>query len=236
MRRFFIAGFGNTGESAAKIISRHFKEVYVIDKSFKFTKEKTISTPKRKFKVSYVAHESSGLKLIEGDALKEKLWKELSLTGEDTVIVALPDDKDIIFCVLIVKNLFPETTVIARANNTKNLEKIYRAGADYVAPLSSISAQTLAMSLLKGKEISEDVKLSYSGINIEKFQLTEKSKIIGLSLAEVDLRKRTGCTVIAVIDDSGNSIKLSPSTILKNGMTIVVAGKKKDILRLKKLI
>lgn len=236
MRKFIIAGFGDTGESAARIILKHFSEVYVIDRKFKFLREEVVVSPEREVKLSDIVQKTDGMFLVKGDVLEEKIWKSLSLNSNDTVIIALPEDRDVIFCTLIIKNMYPDVTVIARANSTYSLGKIYRAGADYVAPLSSISAQTLAMSLLKGVEIGKDVKLSYSGINIEKFTVTENSKIRGISIGELDIRKKTGCTIITVLDEDDKPVEFTVSTTLRDGMNLLVAGKKEDILKFEKLI
>ncbi len=234
MKRFFIAGYGNVGESCASILGREFKEVYVIDKRFKFEKEREIVTPKRRFKLAYT-RKIGNLKFIAGNALNERLWRDLNLTQEDTVIIALPRDSDVIFCTLIVRNLCREATIIARANVTKNLEKIYRAGADYVAPLSAISAQSLVMSILRGKEIGEEATV-YSGITIEKFTISQESSLRGLSLREADLRNKTGCTIIALLNEKDEIIHITPETILRAGMKIVAAGLKEDIEKLKALV
>jgi len=52
----------------------------------------------------------------------------------------LNKDPDVIYSTLLIETFNPSTFIVARANRTKSAEKIYRAGADYVAfcPLSPV--------------------------------------------------------------------------------------------------
>jgi len=218
MKSFYIAGYGNTGESAARALSSYSDHIHVIDRV----------EPEDNLK-------ARGVEFIQGDALNEELWKGLSLEPGDTVILALPDDASVIFSTLIVRNLYPEVTIIARTTDFKNLGKIYRAGADYGAPISSITSHALSMYFLKGREEGE-VSFSYSGISIERVTLTPRSELVGKGLGQADIEGKTGCIVIAMLDQLDEVLDLNPEMVLREGMKLLVAGKKENLEDLKKMV
>ena len=65
-------------------------------------------------------------------------------------IVALNDDDVNIFTTLMARNLNPVIRILSRANDPASVQKLYRAGADYVALLPMIGGQTIARIILEG--------------------------------------------------------------------------------------
>jgi|Deesub1362A_J573_1020465.scaffolds.fasta_scaffold00050_149 Trk K+ transport system NAD-binding subunit len=209
-RKIMVVGYGNVGRVTARMIVRHTGRVLVLDR-----------------KKPEVLEE--GIEFIEGDALDEHIWRTLDLKEFELIIMALPNDIDTIFTTLIVKNLFPEITVIARANAVENVEKIYRAGADYVAPLSSISAQMLSGVLLRGRELSEEVKRVHEGVEIGRHTVEKGNPMEGKTLKEIGIHEKTGCLVIGIQDRDGKLLDIHPETVIEEGMTLAVLGTKEQI-------
>jgi voltage-gated potassium channel len=137
------------------------------------------------------------------------------------VIIVLNNDDDIIFTTLIVRNLNPHSIILARANATKFIEKIYRAGADYVASLSIVAGQMLAHIIL-GHE--EDTIIMLEGLEIARHNINSNSPIIGKSIAEAKIRSKIGCTIIGIEEDGKTTTDIDPSTILREGMTLAIIG------------
>jgi Trk K+ transport system NAD-binding subunit len=106
--------------------------------------------------------------------------------------------------------------VVARANETDSIRKLYRAGADYVLALSTVSGRMLASTILEGQVMSV-------GQQIEVVR-TDVGRLAGQSLAEADVRARTGCTVVAVARDGQMETGLGPDFRLQRGDEAVVIG------------
>ncbi len=71
----------------------------------------------------------------------------------NALILALADDTTTIFATLIARELAPGVEIVARANETDNIGKLYSAGADYVLALETVSGRMLASTILEGEEI-----------------------------------------------------------------------------------
>jgi TrkA domain protein len=75
-------------------------------------------------------------------------------------------------------------------------------------------------------------QIRLDGARTEAVTLTKDSPILGKTFGELDLRGQTGATVIAVVDNRGDT-KISPGAgyKLREGDTIVVLGSAKKLAR-----
>jgi voltage-gated potassium channel len=89
-----------------------------------------------------------GLDQVIGNAEDEAVLKKARIEEARFCIIALNDDDLNIFTSLMARNLNPSIRILARANEPASVEKLYRAGADYVALLPMIGGQTIARIIL----------------------------------------------------------------------------------------
>ena len=87
---------------------------------------------------------SHGIREVVGNAEDEAILKEAGVEGARFVVVAVNDDGVNIFTTLVARNLSPSAKILARANDPGAVEKLYKAGADYVALLPTIGGQVIA--------------------------------------------------------------------------------------------
>ena len=177
--------------------------------------------------------ENANFAYVVGNGADEDILKEAGVESASTVIVTLNSDTDVIFATLITRGLNPESTIFARANSVKSIDKIYKAGADYVASLSIVAGQMLAKmtaTCMDGvcKDIDEDIML-YEGIEIEKHHVHKGSDLTGRSVAELDLRHTVGCTIIGIERDSEVITDIVPSMMIKSGDVVAVVGSKDEV-------
>ena len=85
---------------------------------------------------------------VVGNAEDETVLKKARIEEARFCIIALNDDDLNIFTSLMARNLNPLIRILARANEPASVEKLYRAGADYVALLPMIGGQTIARIIL----------------------------------------------------------------------------------------
>lgn len=201
-KHFILIGYGDVGYSIASVLKDANLSFLVIDKNEAKLKDK-------------------GFDYVVGDATDENLLKRAGISNASTVIIVLNNDDDIIFTTLIVRNLNPHGIILVRANATKFIEKIYRAGADYVASLSIVAGQMLAHIIL-GHE--EDTIIMLEGLEIARHNINSDSPIIGKSIAEAKIRSKIGCTIIGIEEDGKTTTDIDPSTILREGMTLAIIG------------
>ncbi|MCU4744605.1 potassium channel family protein [Natronoglomus mannanivorans] len=154
---------------------------------------------------------------IVGSVTDEEILQTAAVSDSRAVILALDDDTTTIFATLVVKQLAPDVEVIARANETENIRKLYQAGAEYVLALSTVTGRMLTSVLLEDEEILTPET---------QFELirTTAPGLVGRSLGESDVRARTGCTVIAAERDDELLTDLGPEFTVREGDTLIVAG------------
>ncbi len=199
-KHFILIGYGDVGHSIASVLKDAHLSFMVIDKNEAKLKDK-------------------GFEYLAGDATDEELLKRAGISSASTVIIVLNNDDDIIFTTLIVRNLNPHSIILTRANATKSIDKIYRAGADYVASLSIVAGQMLAHIALGHEE-----ETLLEGLEMARYPVTKDSPVIGRSIAEAKIRSRIGCTIIGIEENGKTTTDIDPSTIIKEGMTLAIIG------------
>ncbi len=119
-----IAGFGDVGSAAyAELVASGISCVVVDAKKYNINE-------------------------VVGNAEDEEILQEAHIGEAQFCIVALNNDDVNIFTTLMARNLNPGIRVLARANEPSSVEKLYRAGADYVALLPRIGGQTVGRIVL----------------------------------------------------------------------------------------
>ncbi len=119
-----ISGFGDVGRSAYRELSALGMECMVIDR--------------RAYPIN----------IVVGSADDEETLRQARIGEADFCIIALNDDSRNILSTLMARNQNPGIRLLARANEASSVEKLSRAGADYVALLPSIGGQIIAGVIL----------------------------------------------------------------------------------------
>jgi len=85
---------------------------------------------------------------VIGNAEDESVLRQAKIDLARFCIIALNNDDVNIFTALMARNLNPAIRILARANEPGSVDKLYRAGADYVALLPTIGAQIISRIVL----------------------------------------------------------------------------------------
>ncbi len=211
MKRFILIGYGDVGRSIAQVLEKAHVNFVVIDKNEAKLKGK-------------------GFDFVAGDAADEEILKRAGVQTASTVIIVLNNDADIIFTTLVTRNLNPHSIILARANTTKSIDKIYRAGADYVASLSIVAGQMLAHIAIGHEE--ENIMM-LEGLEIARHHITSGSPLVGKTIADAKIRSRIGCTIIGIEENGKTTTDVDPSIIIRDGMTLAIIGNCEQISRFK---
>ena len=153
---------------------------------------------------------------VVGDATERATLEEADIEEARAVLITLGSDTTTVFTALAVHQAAPEVEVIARANDDESVPKLYRAGAGYVLALSTVSGRMLASHLLDEEVLRPESQVELVRISAPNLR--------GQSLAEANVRARTGCTVIAIEREGEIVGDVGPDTVVRRGDTLVVAG------------
>lgn len=160
---------------------------------------------------------------VVGDATDPEVLRAAGVETASTVLLALPDDTRTGFAALVTRELNPEVEIIARANDARNVRKHYRAGADYVLTLATVSGQMVASELLRGETLPTETQVEVAR--------TSNPALAGRSLAETGVRSETGVTIIAVERDDDVLTGITPSFVPERDDTFIAVGTAEDLRR-----
>ena len=212
-----VLGYGDVGRRVVKRLTKAGVLFVVID------------TDERVF-------QDADFSYMVGDAASESVLKKAGVKHASTVIMIMEDDSDIIFSILVTRRQNPNCVILARANNIQSIDKMYKAGSDYVASLTIISGQMLGRitTLPYDQPLREETMMMYEGIEIEKYTVSSTSALVGKTLIELDLNNSIGLAVIGIrIDDVAIS-DIDPAITITEGMTLAVLGNEEQIEQFRK--
>jgi Trk K+ transport system NAD-binding subunit len=154
---------------------------------------------------------------VVGEAADPEALTAAGVADAESVVLALPDDTQTEFATLVVQDLNAEAEVIARAEEAGAIRKTYRAGADYVLSLATVSGRMVASEVLQAEAVVS------TDTHVEVIR-TSAPGLTGETLAGALVRERTGCTVVAVERDGEVLTDLPADFRLRRDDELVVAG------------
>ncbi|AAG19123.1 potassium channel family protein [Halobacterium salinarum] len=154
---------------------------------------------------------------VVGNAVEPETLRAAGIEDARSVILALPDDTLTEFATLVIRELSPATEVIARVEESGSIQKMYRAGADYVLSLAAVTGRMIASTVIDG----EDVLALDRQIEVVR---TAAPGLVGTRIGDALVRTRTGCTVVAINRDGALTTEVGPNSRVRDGDKLVVAG------------
>ncbi len=163
---------------------------------------------------------------IKGDATSEDILLKAGIKKAVGTMILLDDDSEAVYATLLAKNLNPDAFVVARANLAKSSEKIYRAGADYVASLPIVASHMLAKVI---QQEEEELALLYEDLELELHEAEKGSNLIGKTLEEIDLPGMFGCRAAAMKHEGRSIAGPDKSIMIEQGDIIAIIGSPQGI-------
>ncbi len=187
-----------------------------------------------------VLEEDLGTKIafVEGDATDDHSLSAAGVERAKGVIAALSEDKDNLFVTISARHLNRGARIVAKAVESSTVPKLRRAGADAVVSTNQIGGLRLVGEMVRptaveffDKMLRQDHKL-----RIEDAPIEAGSRVVGLTLAESNLRK-SGALVIAIRQPDGNYL-YNPEgrERLSAGSSLIVLAHPEDLVRLRDLV
>lgn len=132
---------------------------------------------------------------VVGDAANHEVLERAGIAACSSVVITTHDDDVNVYLTLYCRRLRPDVQILARSTRERNVSTLHRAGADFVMSYATTGATAIS-NLLK----RVDILLVAEGLHV--FRLDTPPSLVGRCLAETDIRRSTGCTVIAIgLDD-----------------------------------
>ncbi len=206
-----------------------------------------------------------GEKINFGDATRRQVLLHAGVEHAWSLVLAISDPAAARRTVELAHRLNDKLHIIVRTRYVAEITELYELGANEVIPEEfetsieifarvlnrfgisrSIIEQQIAKIREQGYEILRSSAspaismnapiIDLNGASTETIVLDAGSPVIGRNLGELDLRKQSGATVIAIV--SGGDTKISPGADhkLSQGDTIVLLGSTEEIDRAMSII
>jgi len=219
-----VCGYGRNGKQAITKLLSYKKSCVIVESNIEL--------------IDVIEHKKNVL-YVKGDATDDETLLKAGIAKASSLITTLPSDANNLYVVLSARQLNAKCTIVSRASNDSSYSKLKIAGADNVIMPDKLGGAHMA-SLVITPDIIEFIdRLSIEG---ESSSTIEELVIEALpeeyrnkSIFDLDLRRKTGCTVIGFktpekqfIVNPDASMKLVPNSKL------FVIGKPEQIDKLHK--
>ncbi|KAA3623792.1 MAG: potassium channel protein [Flavobacterium sp.] len=220
-----VCGFGRNGMQAAEKLRDYDQKFVVIEQDEGLVNQ----------------HRDEEILFVHGNAIEDEVLLEAGIKNASTLICALPSDADNLFIVLSARQINPDLKIISRATEETSFQKLKLAGADNVILPDKIGGDHMANLVVTPDLVEFLDNLSVSGendsINVEQIGFDnicpggeEKS------IRELDIRKKTGCSIIGYKGaDGAYIVNPEPSLMLQKNSKLILIGRPDQIKNLKEL-
>ena len=235
-RHVVIVGFGVNGRNLARVLrAAHIKYVVL---------ELNGETVRRGL--------AENEPMLFGDVTRREILEHAGIAEADVVVFAISDVEAVRRAIRLARELNPKVRIIVRTRLVHEIEDLHQRGADeviaeefetsieiftrvlehYHIPRNIIRAETRA---LRGQGYKMMRSPSTAGLpenfmdllaagTTEVFRLEEESPASGATIRELDLRNRTGVTIIALVRGENSHPNPRPDLRLEAGDHLVLVG------------
>ncbi len=244
-----IAGYGRIGKHISLVLKRLNLDFVIIEFNYNRVLEA----------------KSDGMPVIFGNASQRVILKGANIEKACLLILTLPSILNTQHIVSIVKEINPDLHIVARAEEIEHIKTLYDNGVyEVVQPHFEGGLEITRQALLhlnipaseiikyedsvrhdlyaplykhhgEYKEIS-DLSKAVNLLDLNWVNLDPASPVIGKSIKELDIRKKTGVFIISILN--AKDIKINPDSDYRFniGDRLAVMGNKEEFDTFQKLI
>jgi len=237
-----IVGYGLNGQNLARVLRESGITYRVLELSPELVR----------------AGKIAGEAIDFGDGTRPDILLQAGIQRARVLVIAISDPIATAHTVSQARRLRADVKIIVRTRYVAEIERLYSLGAnevipeefetsveifarvlhEYHVPRNVIALQvdlirkehygTLRGLRLAGKQLDE---LSHFliGATTDVFSVLDDSPVVGQSLGQINLRERTGATVIAAVRDGKPIHQVGPEFVLQAGDLLVVLGAHKAL-------
>jgi CPA2 family monovalent cation:H+ antiporter-2 len=206
-----------------------------------------------------------GVPVLYGDAANSEVLTHAGLTRARALVIAGPDEDASALVVSTARDLAPDLPIIARASSVEGTKQLAALGAqDVIHPELEGGLEIVRHTLLQlGYPLQEiyrytdavrrdhyDFRLNTEeehrllhelldaakNIEIKWFRLPENSPLIGQTLAEANLRAKTGASVVGILREGRLIPNPKSMTVFQEGDRVGLIGEKDEVETVEKLL
>lgn len=238
-----IAGYGRVGKHISKILNLLKLEFVIVE----FNYNRVLDAKK------------ADMPVIFGNARQEIVLAGAKINDARLLIITIPSILITQSVVSTVQKINPKLHIVARTEEIEHIKTLHDMGVyEVVQPHFEAGLEITRQALLHlnipaseiikyedavrhdlyeplyriNKEYKEmaDLKKAVNLLDLNWIDLNTKSPMIGKSIKQLDIRKRTGISIVGIVS-SGNNINSNPDSSyrFKNGDRLAVMGNQEQL-------
>ncbi len=223
-QHYIICGFGRVGHQVAQAFEDSHVPYVVID-----SKKETLEELELK-----------SIPGIMGDATSDNALLEAGILSAKGLIACSDSDVANVYVTLSARVINPKLNIVARAGFKDTEKKLIMAGANRVISPYFISG--VRMAALATRPVASDFLdlVTHSGqvdFNLYELAVPDGSPLIGKTIAEADIRSRSGALILAIKKHDGSfDLQPKPASTIEKDNVLVVIGTLEQFASLEKMM
>ncbi len=221
---FIICGFGRVGHQVSEVFLSAKTPFVVID-----------SKPETAAEL-----EPRDIPHLIGDATSDETLETAGIQRARGLVACSDSDVANVYVTLSARAINPKLYIVARAGLRDTERKLRKAGADRV--ISPYFMAGLRMAALATRPVTSDFLdlVTHGGdleFSLREIGISTHCPMVGKTLAETDLREKSGATVLAIRRSTGR-FDLQPrgSSVIDAGDILIVIGTTEQVALLQSMI
>ncbi|MDP2209795.1 MAG: cation:proton antiporter [Bacteroidota bacterium] len=237
-----IVGYGLNGKNVASVLKETGIKYLIVDLSG----------------VTVKAARKSGENVLYGDATRKEMLLHLGIENARVLVIAISDSDAMRRILKTARNLNPDLHIISRTRTVADIEDLYKLGSNevipeefetsieiftrvlrqYHLPRNIIAAQVDLIrregyGMFRGLKLPDATMDQLTAILVagttDTFLVLNESPARGKTLADLNLRLLSGCSVIAVVRDNKPTTNPPPDFTIESGDVMVLLGTHAEI-------
>lgn len=201
-----LIGGGTVGAAAARALAAQNVDVHLVERDRK--------------RCNSLAGDC--VTVFPGDAADYELLSEAGITEAHAVLLTTNDDAINVYLAAYCRRLNPITRIVSRITHERNIEALYRAGADFVLSYTTLTIDAISAIL-------KDRKLVVLGEGVDLFARKLPLSLEGKTLAASGIGALTGLNVIALKKDDELITNFLPTLELEHDMELLLVGSDEEV-------
>ncbi|HEX9186119.1 MAG TPA: cation:proton antiporter, partial [Vicinamibacteria bacterium] len=171
-----------------------------------------------------------------GDVTSPEILARAHVAAARQVAVLLNDPGATLRAVRVVRGLAPRAVIVARARYVADVQSLLQAGANEAVAQEFEASLEVIRRVMKGEGAPTALPGRLpAGLEVESLPVHEGDWLAGRSLAEAQLRVRSGATVVSMSRGAATAVNPGPHELLAAGDVLCLVGDDDQIARARSL-